>query len=168
DPLAWPALLFGGLAAGWTFRFIYDFESAPDPSRLDAPLSALSLVWVLATGVAAARASTLWAVLHGLKGRAVNGDGMLDASAVRESLFALSSLAAGAAFFRILRRAGPAARERALRTALLGVAISAAAAVLQMVGLLPQETRSFWKLTKRLSGGAVDPNSLGLLCALAL
>src|SRR5262245_30087436 len=65
-PIAWPALLFGGLAAGWSFRFIYEFESAPDPSPLDSPLSALLLVWVLATGVAAARASSLWAVFHGL------------------------------------------------------------------------------------------------------
>src|SRR5262245_14804409 len=66
DPIAWPALLFGGLAAGWSFRFIYDFESSPDPSPLDSPLSALLLVWVLATGVAADRASSLWAVFHGL------------------------------------------------------------------------------------------------------
>ncbi len=168
DPIAWPALLFGGLAAGWSFRFIYDFDSRPEPAAVDAPLAALLLVWVLATGVAAARAFSLWAVFHGLTGRAVNGDAMRDAAAVRESIFALSSLAAGAAFFRILRRAGSSVRQRALRAALLGVAASAAAACLQRPGLLPEETRSFWRLTQRLSGGAADPNSLGLLCALAL
>lgn len=168
DPIAWPALLFGGLAAGWSFRFIYDFDSEPDPSPLDSPLSALLLVWVLATGLAVARASSLWAVFHGLTGRAVNGDGMPDSVAIRESLFALSSLAAGAAFFRILRRAGAGVRERALRSTLAGVAVSAAAAIFQRARFLPAETRSFWKLTKRISGGAIDPNSLGLLCALAL
>ncbi|HSE62925.1 MAG TPA: hypothetical protein VLG15_04870, partial [Thermoanaerobaculia bacterium] len=31
DPVAWPVLLFGGLAVGWTFRFLYDFETPPDP-----------------------------------------------------------------------------------------------------------------------------------------
>ena len=36
DAVAWPVLLFGGFAAGWTFRFLYDFESRPDPSRADA------------------------------------------------------------------------------------------------------------------------------------
>jgi len=168
DPVAWPALLFGGLAAGWLFRFIYDFESEPDPSPLDSPLSSLLLVWVLATGLALARASTLWAVFHRLTGRAVNGDGLPDAAAVRESLFAFASLAAGAVFFRMLRRGGARLREQALSAALLGVATSAVAAALQAAGWLPQETRSFWKLTRRLSGGAVDPNSLGLLCALGL
>jgi O-antigen ligase len=168
DPIAWPALLFGGLAAGWSFRFIYDFESSPEPSPLDAPLSSLLVVWVLATGVAAARASTLWAVFHGLKGRAVNGDGMADAAAIRESLFALSSLASGAVFFRILRRSGGAVREKALKAVLAGVGASAAAAILERAGVVPAETRPFWKLTKRISGGAIDPNSLGLLCALVL
>ena len=168
DPIAWPALLFGGLLAGWLFRFIYDFESEPDPSALDSPLSSLLLVWVLATGVALARASTLWAIFRGLTGRAVNGDGLTDAAAVRESLFAFASLAAGAVFFRMLRRGGARLREQALSAALLGVATSAAAAALQALRWLPPETRPFWKLTRRLSGGAVDPNSLGLLCALGL
>lgn len=168
DPIAWPALLFGGLAAGWSFRFLYDFESMPEPSPLDAPLRSLLLVWILATGVAASRASTLWAAVHGLAGRAVNGDGMEDAAAIRESLVALSSLAAGAVFFLILRRSGQAIRKKAFRATLLGVAASAAAACLARAGLLPQETRPFWRMTGRLSGGAVDPNSLGLLCALVL
>ncbi len=35
DAIAWPMLLFAGFAAGWTFRFLYDFESLPDPSRAD-------------------------------------------------------------------------------------------------------------------------------------
>ena len=168
DPIAWPALLFGGLAAGWSFRFIYDFESKAEPSPLDAPLSSLLTVWVLATGVAVARASTLWAVFHGLAGRAVNGDGIADAVAIRESLFALSALASGAAFFRILRRSGAVVRERALKAALAGTGVSAAAAALERAGVVPAESRPFWKLTERLSGGAVDPNSLGLLCSLLL
>jgi O-antigen ligase len=168
DPIAWPALLFGGLAAGWSFRFIYDFESASEPSRLDSPLRALLLVWTLATALAVARASTLWAVFRGLAGRAVNGDGLEDAVAIREGLFAFASLASGAFFFLILRRGSAAVREKALRMALLGVAASAAAACFERAGFFPHETRPFWQLTRRLSGGAVDPNSLGLLCALAL
>jgi len=168
DPIAWPALLFGGLAAGWSFRFIYDFESSPDPSALDAPLSSLLFVWVAATGLAIVRASTLWAVLRGLTGRAVNGQGMEDAAAIRESLFALSSLAAGALFYFIVRRSARAVREKTLRAALLGVAAAAAAASLERAGLLPPETSPFWRMTRRISGGAADPNSLGLLCALVL
>ncbi len=168
DPVAWPALLFGGLATGWSFRFIYDFESRAEPSRLDRPLRSLLLVWIMATVLAAARASTLWAVWNGLKGRVVNGDGLGDGAALRESLVAFSALAAGAVFFLILRRESPALRSRALRAALFGVCASACAAVLQRAGLFPQETRPYWKLTGRIGGGAADPNSLGLLCALAL
>jgi O-antigen ligase len=168
DPVAWPALLFGGLATGWSFRFIYDFESRASPSPLDRPLRALLLVWIMATALAAARASTLWAVWNGLKGRAVNGEGLLDGAALRESLVAFSALAAGAVFFLILRRESPALRSNALRAALFGVCASALAAVLERAGLFPQETKPYWKLTGRLGGGAADPNSLGLLCALAL
>ncbi len=168
DPLAWPALLLCGLAAGWSFRFIYDFESVAEPSRLDRPLRALLLVWGLSTVVAAARAWTVWAALRGLRGRAVNSEGLLEDAALRESFIAFSALAAGAAFFFLLRREGPALRSRALRATTLGVGLSAAAACLQRAGWLPQETSAYWKMTGRLSGGASDPNSLGLLCALAL
>jgi O-antigen ligase len=168
DPVAWPALLFGGLAVGWSFRFIYDFDSVPEPSPLDRPLRALLFLWTLSTILAVARASTLWAALRGLAGRAVNGEGLTEAAAVRESLLAFAALAAGAFFFLILRRQGPAARSKALRAALLGVCVSALAACLQGLGLLPAETRPYWKITGRIAGAAADPNSLGLLCALAL
>ncbi len=168
DPIVWPALLFGGLAAGWSFRFIYDFDSVPEPSPLDHPLRALLLLWTLATLLAVARASTLWAALHGLTGRAVNGEGMAERGAVQESLLAFSALAAGAGLFLLLRRQGRAVRMKALHAALLGVSASAAAACFQRVGFLPPETRPYWKMTGRIAGGAADPNSLGLLCALAL
>ncbi len=168
DPVAWPALLLGGLAAGWSFRFIYDFDSMPEPSPLDRPLRALLLLWTLATVLAVARASTLWAALRGLTGRAVNGEGLPETAAIRESLVAFSALAAGAVFFLLLRRQGPAARLKALRAALLGVCASTLAAVLQRAGLFPQETKSYWRMTGRIGGGAADPNSLGLLCALGL
>ena len=118
DPTTWPALLFGGLAAGWTFRFIYDFESVAQPSRSDRTLRALLLLWLLSTAVAVSRASTLWAVLRRLSGRVANGEGLMDAEAIRESLFSLSALAAGAAFYFLLRRSGTAARRRALASAL--------------------------------------------------
>ena len=40
-PAAWPTLLFAGLAAGWTFRFIYDFETrAGSLRRRPRPASA--------------------------------------------------------------------------------------------------------------------------------
>jgi O-antigen ligase len=168
DPIAWPALLFGGLAAGWSFRFIYDFDSVPEPSPLDRPLRALLLLWSLATVLAVAKATTLWAALRGLTGRAVNGEGLPETAAVRESLLAFAALAAGAFFFLLLRRQGPAVRSKALRAALLGVCASSLAAGLQRIGLLPPETRPYWKLTGRIAGASADPNSLGLLCALAL
>jgi O-antigen ligase len=168
DAIAWPVLLFGGFAAGWTFRFLYDFENRPDPSRADAALRALAAVWVLAALLAAVRARTLWALLHGLGLRAVNIEGLLDTAALRESLLALVVLASGAGFFFILRRAGAAERRAALLAALSATAVSAAAAILQELGVLPGETSGYWRMTGRLSGGALDPNALGLLCALAL
>jgi O-antigen ligase len=168
NPAAWPVLLFGGLAVGWTFRFLYDFESQPDPSRLDPPARGLVLLWTLAAVLALARARTLWAISHGLSGRAVNGDGLTDAVAFRETLLTLAILAAGAGFFFLLRRSGPNVRTRCLQAALAGIAVSAAAAVLQAVGLFPEESRPFWRLTGRHSGGATDPNALGLLCGLGI
>jgi O-antigen ligase len=168
DPIAWPVLLFAGLLAGWTFRFVYDFESARERSPLDGPLAGLSTLWLLGTALALARARTLWAVAHGLAGRAVNVAGLPDSVAIRETVFALSSVGAGAAFFFLLRRSGAASRRRCANAALLGVGISAAASVLQRTGALPPEASPFWRMSGRLSGGAADPNSLGLLCALAM
>ncbi|MEO8430363.1 MAG: O-antigen ligase family protein [Acidobacteriota bacterium] len=168
DPVTWPGVLFAGLAAGWTFRFIYDFESRPDPSRADRVLRALLAIWTLATLVAAGRALTFWAAVRGLRGRAVNGDRLSDAAALRESLFAFAALAGGALFYFMLRRSGEAVRRRALAAAVWGGGVSALAAVLQRAGALPGELRPFWRMTGRLSGGAVDPNSLGLVCALLM
>lgn len=168
EPSAWPVLLFAGLAAGWTFRFVYDFESSGDPGPLDAPLRALLAVWALSALVAFFRAHTLWALLHGLSGRIVNGEGLPESTAVRESVFAFSALAGGAAWFFILRRCRSDVRRRALAVALGGVAVSALASVLERYGILPGETRRFWLMTGRLSGGAIDPNSLGVLCGLSL
>jgi len=168
DAVAWPVLLFAGFAAGWTFRFLYDFESLPDPSHADRPLRALAAVWSLAAILSIVRARTLWAAVHGLGLRAVNVEGLLDASAIREAVLSLAALASGAAFFFILRRSGPVLRSRALRSALLGCGMSGIAAVAERLGLPPGETSPFWTMTGRLSGGAIDPNALGILCGLAL
>ena len=166
EPLAWPLLLFSGLAAGWSFRFIYDFDGTPEPSGWDPVLRALAAVWILGGAVALARVHTVWALRHGLIGRIVNGAGLSEEAAVRESVVALAVLLCGAGFFFVLRRSGPNVRQAALTAALAGVSMSAFAAVLQRAGLLSDASRSFWKLTGRLSGGAMDPNALGLLCAL--
>lgn len=168
EPLVWPLLLFAGLAVGWTFRFIYDFESLPDSSRCDPLLRALAAVWILAAALAVVRARTLWALRQGLAGRAANGSGLLDSVATRESLLTLAGLLAGAGLFFILRRSGDTVRRQALRAALVGIAASAAAALLQRAGILPPESQAFWKLTGRFSGGAMDPNALGLLCAMGI
>ncbi len=168
DAVAWPVLLFTGFAAGWTFRFLYDFENVPDPSRADRVLRGLSAVWSLAAILSIVRARTLWAALHGLGLRAVNIEGLLDASAIRDAVLSLSALASGAGFFFILRRSGAALRARALRAALAGCAVSGAAAVAERLGMPPGETNAFWRMTGRLSGGAIDPNALGILCGLAL
>lgn len=166
DAMAWPVLLFCGLAAGWTFRFLYDFESAPDPSRADRTLRALLVVWSLATALAIIQARTLWALVRGLGLRAVNVEGLSDSSAIRTSVLSYAALATGAAFFFLLRRAGPALRERALLASLTGVAASAAVAVAERLGIGPGETNGYWKTVGRLSGGAMDPNALGILCGL--
>jgi O-antigen ligase len=166
DAIAWTVLLFSGLAAGWTFRFLYDFEGVPDPSRADRTLRALLTVWSLAAALAVVQARTLWALLRGLALRAVNVDGLPDAAAIRGSVLSYAVLAAGAAFFFLLRRAGPAQRERTLLAALAGVAVSAAAAVAERWGVGPGETSGYWKALGRLSGGAMDPNALGILCGL--
>jgi O-antigen ligase len=168
DSTAWPVLLFAGLAAGWTFRYLYDFESAADESRLDRPLAALLVVWTMGALLALVRARSLWAILHGFAGRAVNRDGLLDAAAVRETILTFAVLAAGAAFFFLLRRSGAEARRHCVRAALVGTAFSAGAALFQAIGIFPADTRPFWKLTGRLSGGATDPNALGLLCGIGI
>lgn len=167
DAVAWPILLFAGFAAGWTFRFLYDFESVPEPSAVDSVLRMLGAVWALSTALAVVSARSLWALLRGLSLRAVNGQGLLDAAAIRDSVLYLAALASGAGFFFILRRAGASARERALSAAISGVGVSAALAVAQRWNLAPAENNPFWRLTGRLSGGAVDPNALGLLCGMA-
>jgi O-antigen ligase len=168
DAIAWPLLLFAGVASGWTFRFLYDFESRPDPSAADGALRPVAAVWVLGTLLAVVEARTLWAIGHGLRLRAVNVEGLLDAAAIRDSVLSLAVLGAGAGYFFILRRSGPAVRQRALLAALAGVGLSAALAVAQRGGLPPGETAAFWRATGRLSGAAMDPNSLGLLCGLVL
>jgi len=168
DALAWPLLLFLALAGGWTFRFLYDFESRPDPSRADGVVRLMLGLWTLSAGVAIVRARTLWALLRGLTLRIVNVQGTTDAAAIRATLLSFAALAAGAAFFFLLRRAGRAAREDALFAVLLGTAVSSAVAVAQRLGLLETETRRFWRFAGRFSGGAVDPNALGILAAALL
>ena len=98
----------------------------------------------------------------------MNVEGLRDSAAIRESLLPWRCWGRAPGFFFILRRAGAAQRRSALLTALSAAAVSAFAAVLQRLGVLPGETSGFWKMTGRLSGGAIDPNALGLLCALAL
>jgi len=168
DAFAWPVLLFGGFAAGWTFRFLYDFENSPDPTRVDGSLRALWALWAVAAVYAGLRARTLWAVVHGLGLRAVNIEGLLDVDAIRDAVLSLAALAAGAAFFFILRRAGEAARRTALASATLGIAVSAAVALAARAGMGPGETNAFWRVTGRASGAATDPNALGMLCGLGL
>ncbi len=168
DPAAWPTLLFAGFATGWAFRFIYDFDTRPDPSGPDAPVRALLALWAVSALFAAVEARTLWSLWHGLSGRTVNGDGLPESTAVRESLLAFGALASGGGFFLLLRRSGGEIRRRALLAALSGATLAAAAAILQRFAWLPPERNPFWKTTERLSGGAVDPNSLGLVSAMAL
>jgi O-antigen ligase len=168
DAVAWPLLLFLGLAAGWTFRFLYDFESAPDASRADRALGGLLALWCMAAALAVVHARTLWALLRGLRLRAVNVEGLPDASAIRTSVLSCAALAAGAAFFFLARRAGRADRERALLWALAGTAASAAVAIAARLRLISTETNSYWRTVGRFSGGALDPNALGILCACAV
>ncbi len=168
DAIAWPILLFGGFAAGWTFRFLYDFESEADPSRADGALRAVAVLWLLAALAAVLRARSPWALFHRLRLRAVNVEGLLDSAAIRDSVLALASLSAGIGFFFILRWSGRALRERALRAALAGTALSAVAALGERLGLPPGQPSDFWRMTGRLSGAAMDPNALGILCGLGL
>ncbi|MEP7133258.1 MAG: O-antigen ligase family protein [Acidobacteriota bacterium] len=168
DPVTWPGVLLCGLAAGWSFRFIYDFESAPRPARADRAVKTLLVIWCLATVLAAGRAVTVWAAVRRLTGRAVNDTGLSDGEALKETLFAFAALAGGAAFYFLLRRAGETVRRRALSASIAGTALSALAAVFQRLNAIPSRGGAYWKMTGRLEGGAVDPNSLGLLCALGL
>src|SRR4030095_2718135 len=124
-----------------------------DPSRLDRPLRALVAVWTLGTLLAIVRVRTLWAISHGLSGRAVNSFGLPDSAAVRESVLTSAILLAGAAFFFLLRRSGEFARVECTRAALAGVAISAGAAILQAMGPFPAETRAFGEVTRGPPGG---------------
>jgi O-antigen ligase len=165
DVVAWPILLFLAMAAGWTFRFLYEFESVPDPSRADGALCALVALWTLSAALAVLSARTVWALVRGLELRAVNVDGLPDAGAIRTSVLSFTVLAAGAALFFLARRSGVRDRERALRAALAGIACSALVAVTERLGLFGLETRTYWRMAGRYSGAAVDPNALGILCA---
>src|SRR5262249_32310580 len=91
-----------------------------------------------------------------------------DFAAIRTSLLSFAVLAGGAAFFFLARRGGRADREQALRASVWGVTFSAAVAAAGRIGLFGEETRGYWKAVGRYSGGAVDPNALGILCACAL
>ncbi|HYB53314.1 MAG TPA: O-antigen ligase family protein, partial [Thermoanaerobaculia bacterium] len=168
DPAAWPTLLFAGFACGWTFRFLYDFDTRADPSGPDAALRALLALWAVSTLMALVEARTLWALARGLSGRAVNGEGLPESTAVRESLLSFGALASGGFFFLVMRRCGERVRQQTIAAALVGATLSASAALLQRISLLPAETHPFWRMTGRFSGGAVDPNALGMSCALAL
>src|SRR5262249_18820956 len=145
DALAWPLLLFLALAGGWTFRFLYDFESRPDPSCVDGVVRLMLGLWTLSARLAIVRARTLWAMVRGLSLRIVNVQGTTDASAIRGTLLSFAALAAGAAFFFVLRREGRGARENALFAFVLGTGVSCAVAVAQRLGLLATETRPFWR-----------------------
>ena len=63
-------------------------------------------------------------------------------------MLSYAALAAGAAFFFLLRRAGPAPRERTLFASLAGVAVSAAVAVAERWGIGPGETSGYWKIAR--------------------
>ncbi|HKD17426.1 MAG TPA: O-antigen ligase family protein [Thermoanaerobaculia bacterium] len=165
DSFAWPLLLFLAMAAGWAFRFLYDFESLPDPSRADFPLRVLVALWAMSAALAVLSARSVWALVRGLQLRAVNVDGLPDAGAIRTSVLSFAVLASGAAFFFLARRAGARDRERALRAAVAGIACSGAVAVTERLGIFGRETRPYWRIAGRYSGAAVDPNALGILCA---
>jgi O-antigen ligase len=134
---------------------------------VDGPLRALCALWVVAALYSALRARTVWALLHGLGLRAVNVEGLLDPDAIRDAVLSLAALAAGAAYFFILRRAGHGPRRWALMAATWGIAASAVAAIAARAGIGPGETSGFWRMTGRSSGASIDPNALGMLCALA-
>ena len=165
DPFAWPLLLFLAMAAGWAFRFLYDFESLPDPSRADASLRALVALWTMSAALAVLSARSVWALVRGLELRAVNVDGLPDADAIRTSVLSFAVLASGAALFFVARRAGERDRERGLAAAVAGITCSAAVAVTERLGILGRETHAYWNAVGRYSGAAVDPNALGILCA---
>jgi O-antigen ligase len=166
DAFAWPLLLFLAMAAGWAFRFLYDFESVPDPSRADGALRALVALWAMSAALAVVCARSVWALFRGLQLRAVNVDGLPDSGAIRTSVLSFAVLAAGAALFFLARRAGAADRERALRAAVAGIVCSAAVAVTERLGVFGRETRAYWRIAGRYSGASVDPNALGILCAI--
>jgi O-antigen ligase len=126
------------------------------------------VLWTMATALALVRARTLWAILRGLKLRVVNVDGLSDVAAVRGALLSFAAVGAGAAFFFLLRRSGRADRESALFAAVLGTAVSGGVAVAQRFGALATETRPYWRMAGRFSGGAVDPNALGILGSCAV
>ena len=166
DVFAWPLLLFLAMAGGWTFRFLYDFENAPDPSRPDGSLRVLVALWTMSAALAVLSARSVWALVRGLRLRAVNVDGLPDTDAIRTSVLSFAVLAAGAALYFLARRAGAGDRERALRAAVAGITCSAAVAVTERLGVFGRETRPYWRIAGRYSGAAVDPNALGILCAM--
>ena len=164
DVIAWPLLLFVAFAAGWTFRFLYDFESVAEPSPIDRALHVLAALWAMSAALAivSARGSgrscgasrgarSTWTacwtpprfgrlpVLRRARGR-------------RGAVLSPAPGRRGAAGASPARRAR---RRRVLRAVAVGERLASS----------PARPRPFWQLTGRFSGAAIDPNALGILCA---
>ena len=168
DAIAWPVAPLRGLRGGMDVPVPLRLREHPRPlaSRRDAarPLR----VWVVATIAAIARGRTLWAILHGLGLRAVNVEGLLDVGRDPRQ----RALALGPGLGRRVLLHPPALGRRRCASARSGrrspaAGFRARARSRRRLGLPPGETSAFWKLTGRLSGGAIDPNALGLLSGLA-
>ncbi len=144
------------------FRFIYDFDTRPDPSGPDPALRALLLLWALVDAPRGRRgAHPLGArarpvAPHGQRRGAAGVDGDPgEPSLLRRARVGRRLLPPDAAFGG--SDPPPGARGRARRDGGLGGRRRSC----RKLSLLPAEAHPYWRMTGSLSGGAVDPNSLG-------
>ena len=171
DPSAWPTLLFAGLAAGWTFRFIYDFETrAGSLGRRTRRSIAAGRLGALDAARRSSQARTLWA----LAARAFGADRQRRRTRRRDGDSREPPLLRRARLGRRRSICCCGARATTIRRRTLSAASRRRAGI-----AAPRPWRSdspccrrsgspYWRLTGRLSGGAVDPNSLGVMSAIAL
>jgi len=142
----WPSLLVLWFGSGYLFRELV-FASPPAPAdRVSRALKPLVLLWLVASAAAAVSARSLWAILHGLDLRVINGRGMTDAEALAGNLNSLASVLGGIVLYRVLRGLGSDSARRALRGAVAGAAASGLFALLQARGWVASPRLPFWRM----------------------
>jgi O-antigen ligase len=164
----WPSLLLCWFVVGWSLVRMRSPSVPRQRHLLDSVLLGLGVLWLFSSVAAVLSARTWWAAVRDLAGRVVNVQGMSDLQVLRETGLSLAAVGGALLLYTLVRSLDAEAKRRAVGGLVAGVAVSALAAVLQSIGLLPALRAPYWRTVGRYQGLAADPNALGVLCGLAL